>query len=77
VTLRGTQTVVDLLPDPEAGDADRVPQAWGRCPTRKYRLIWDNIPIWYEMRNLGNLFASHGACLVADTYTTAWAWTSR
>ncbi|HEY5531478.1 MAG TPA: 2-hydroxyacyl-CoA dehydratase family protein, partial [Candidatus Anoxymicrobiaceae bacterium] len=39
----------------------------------KFRLIWDNIPIWYEMRNLGNLFAQNNACLVADTYTTAWA----
>jgi len=25
------------------------------------------------MRNLGNLFASNNACLVADTYTSAWA----
>src|SRR5450756_2057014 len=39
----------------------------------KFRLIWDNIPIWYEMRNLGNLFASNNAYLVADTYTNAWA----
>ncbi|MBU4240666.1 MAG: 2-hydroxyacyl-CoA dehydratase, partial [Actinobacteria bacterium] len=38
-----------------------------------YRLIWDNIPIWYEMRNLGQLFARNNTCLVADTYTTAWA----
>ncbi|MBP1713316.1 MAG: 2-hydroxyglutaryl-CoA dehydratase, partial [Deltaproteobacteria bacterium] len=34
--------------------------------------LWDNIPIWYKMRELGDLFSSQGACLVADTYTSAW-----
>ena len=36
-------------------------------------LIWDNIPIWYDIRNLSQILSSHGAVLVADTYTSAWA----
>jgi benzoyl-CoA reductase/2-hydroxyglutaryl-CoA dehydratase subunit BcrC/BadD/HgdB len=73
VTLRGTQTVVDYYEVLKQEMLDRVAEGVGAVPEEKYRLIWDNIPIWYEMRNLGNLFAGHGACLVADTYTTAWA----
>jgi len=73
VTLRGTQEVVDYYKLLRDEMRERVANGVGAVADEKYRLIWDNIPIWYEMRNLGNLFASNQACLVADTYTTAWA----
>ena len=73
VTLRGTQEVVDYYRLLRDEMRDRVAKGIGAVEDEKYRLIWDNIPIWYEMRNLGNLFAGNHACLVADTYTTAWA----
>jgi benzoyl-CoA reductase/2-hydroxyglutaryl-CoA dehydratase subunit BcrC/BadD/HgdB len=73
VTLRGTQQVVDYYKLLVQEMRQRVEDGVSAVPEEKYRLIWDNIPIWYEMRNLGNLFASNKACLVADTYTTAWA----
>lgn len=73
VTLRGTQEVVDYYKLLRDEMRERVANGVGAVADEKYRLIWDNIPIWYEMRNLGNLFASNRACLVADTYTTAWA----
>ncbi|MDZ7265676.1 MAG: 2-hydroxyacyl-CoA dehydratase family protein, partial [candidate division KSB1 bacterium] len=37
------------------------------------RLLWDNIPIWYRTRWLSEKFSSYHACLVADTYTSAWS----
>jgi len=73
VTLRGTQEVVDYYKLLRDEMRERVANGVGAVADERYRLIWDNIPIWYEMRNLGNLFASNRACLVADTYTTAWA----
>jgi bcr-type benzoyl-CoA reductase subunit B len=73
VTLRGTQEVVDYYRLLRDEMVERVANGIGAVPDEKFRLIWDNIPIWYEMRNLGNLFAGNHACLVADTYTTAWA----
>ena len=73
VTLRGTQQVVDYYKLLVQEMRQRIEDGVSAVPEEKYRLIWDNIPIWYEMRNLGNLFASNNACLVADTYTTAWA----
>ena len=73
VTLRGTQQVVEYYKLLRDEMLQRIKEGVSAVPEEKYRLIWDNIPIWYEMRNLGNLFASNNACLVADTYTTAWA----
>jgi bcr-type benzoyl-CoA reductase subunit B len=72
VTLRGTKTVVDyyteLIEEMRQRAADKI----GSIPNEKYRLLWDNLPIWYRTKWLSDKFASHGACLVADTYTSAW-----
>ncbi len=72
VTLRGTQEVVDFYQGLLGEMRERVEQGIGILPSEKYRLLWDNIPVWYEMRNLGRLFMELEACLVADTYTSAW-----
>ncbi len=72
VTLRGTQTVVDyyqtLLYEMKA----RIVQGIGAVARERYRLLWDNLPIWHRTRWLSDTFAAHDACLVADTYTSAW-----
>jgi bcr-type benzoyl-CoA reductase subunit B len=73
VTLRGTQEVVEYYKLLRDEMQERVAEGIGAVPDEKYRLIWDNIPIWFAMRSLGNLFSENNACLVADTYTTAWA----
>jgi benzoyl-CoA reductase/2-hydroxyglutaryl-CoA dehydratase subunit BcrC/BadD/HgdB len=72
VTLRGTQTTVDYYHMLLAEMKDRVAQGISAVPNEKYRLLWDNLPIWYRTRWLSDKFAAHGACLVADTYTSAW-----
>ncbi len=72
VTLRGTRQTVDyyrLLLDEMQ---ERAAQKIGAVADEKYRLLWDNLPIWYRMKWLSEKFAAAGACLVADTYTTAW-----
>jgi len=33
--------------------------------------MWDNIAIWYKVRDFSNLFAEHGMNFVAATYTNA------
>ncbi|MDO9514855.1 MAG: 2-hydroxyacyl-CoA dehydratase [Syntrophales bacterium] len=77
VTLRGTQTAVDyyrsLLEEMEQRVADGI----GAIPNEKYRLLWDNLPIWYRLKWLSQKFAAHDACLVADTYTSAWCMSLR
>lgn len=51
---------------------ERIDAGIGAVENEQYRLLWDNIPIWYRTKWLSEKFASHGACLVADTYTSAW-----
>ncbi len=72
VTLRGTQTAVDYYEMLLAEMKDRVAQGIGMLPEEKYRLVWDNLPIWYRLRWLSNKFMERSACLVADTYTSGW-----
>jgi len=75
VTLRGTQTVVDYYTVLLAEMKERIENRIGAVPEETYRLLWDNLPIWYRTRWLSEKFAAHGACLVADTYTSAWCGT--
>lgn len=75
VTLRGKQEVVDFYQTLLAEMRQRVEQGIGILPSERHRILWDNIPIWYEMRNLGRLFLELETCLVADTYTSAWSFT--
>jgi len=77
VTLRGTQTAVDYYTSLLAKMNDRVEKGIGAIPNERYRLLWDNLPIWYRLRWLSKKFAEHDACLVADTYTTAWCGTMK
>ncbi len=72
VTLRGTQIAVDYYETLLAEMKQRVADGIGMLPNEKYRLIWDNIPIWYRLRWLSNKFMERSACLVADTYTSGW-----
>lgn len=72
VTLRGTEEVVQFYRDMKEELKERIIQGMSAVPEEKFRLLWDNIPIWYKMRELSELFSSYGACLVADTYTSAW-----
>ncbi|MCE5206784.1 MAG: 2-hydroxyacyl-CoA dehydratase [Chloroflexi bacterium] len=72
VTLRGTQQSVDYYRGLLAEMQERAKAGIGAIPREKYRLLWDNLPIWYRMKWLSEKFAEQDACLVADTYTSAW-----
>jgi benzoyl-CoA reductase/2-hydroxyglutaryl-CoA dehydratase subunit BcrC/BadD/HgdB len=72
VTLRGTRTVVDYYTELLQEMQTRIAQGIGAVENEAYRLLWDNLPIWFRTRWLSEKFASHNACLVADTYTSAW-----
>jgi len=77
VTLRGKKITIDyyqqLLDEMNA----RIEQGISAVPDEKIRLLWDNIPIWFRTRWLSDKFASRQACLVADTYTSAWCSTMK
>jgi benzoyl-CoA reductase/2-hydroxyglutaryl-CoA dehydratase subunit BcrC/BadD/HgdB len=72
VTLRGTQTVIDYYTELLAEMKSRVAEGIAAVPHERYRLLWDNLPVWHRTRWLSEKFAAHEACLVADTYTSSW-----
>ncbi len=73
VTLRGTRWAVRYYQKLKRELEERVKKGLGAFAREEIRLVWDNIPIWYDIRNLSKLLSSNGAVLVADTYTSAWA----
>jgi benzoyl-CoA reductase/2-hydroxyglutaryl-CoA dehydratase subunit BcrC/BadD/HgdB len=73
VTLRGTRWPVWYYRKLKKEIEERTRSGVGAFAREEIRLIWDNIPIWYDIRNLSQMLASRGAVLVADTYTSAWA----
>jgi len=72
VTLRGTQIAVDFYKDLIDELAQRVKDGIGVVPNETFRLLWDNLPVWHRLKWLSDRFSAHQACLVADTYTSAW-----
>jgi benzoyl-CoA reductase/2-hydroxyglutaryl-CoA dehydratase subunit BcrC/BadD/HgdB len=76
VSLRGLPAALDyyggLLRELQA----RVAQGVAAVPGERIRLLWDNIAVWFAIRDLGKFFARRGANFVVATYTNAWAETS-
>jgi len=72
VALRGTRQAVDCYRRLKAELEERVAHRVGAVPGERYRLLWDNIAIWYRLYRFFRPFMDAGACFVADTYTNAW-----
>ncbi len=73
VTLRGTQQAVDYYQNLLDEMNERIEAGIGMVSNERYRLLWDNLPVWYRTKWFSEKFASHGASLVADSYTAAWS----
>lgn len=73
VTLRGTPQAVECYRRLKAELEARVAQGIGAVPGERYRLLWDNIAIWYRLYRFFRPFMDAGACFVADNYTNAWS----
>lgn len=72
VTLQGTQTAVDFLTMVRDEVKERAAAGIGVIEDEKFRLFWDNIPLWYNM-GLFNYFENVGGVFVAETYSAAWS----
>ena len=73
VVLRGTKDAVTFYRKLKDEVEERVARGEGALLEERYRLLWDNIAIWYRLFRLFNLFTESGACFVVDTYTNAWS----
>jgi benzoyl-CoA reductase/2-hydroxyglutaryl-CoA dehydratase subunit BcrC/BadD/HgdB len=73
VVLRGTKDAAAYYEKLKTEVEGRVARGEGALTQERYRLLWDNIAIWYRLFRLYRLFADAGACFVVDTYTNAWS----
>ncbi len=72
VTMRGTREAVAFyrtLRDEIRGRASRKE---GAVEPERIRLLWDNLPVWHQLKPLTAFLAGRGAALVGATYTHAW-----
>jgi benzoyl-CoA reductase/2-hydroxyglutaryl-CoA dehydratase subunit BcrC/BadD/HgdB len=74
VSQRGTEVAVKFYRQLLDELHHRMKSATGSVDEERYRLFWDNLPIWPELRRLSSFLDSRGAALVASLYT--WAWTN-
>jgi benzoyl-CoA reductase/2-hydroxyglutaryl-CoA dehydratase subunit BcrC/BadD/HgdB len=72
VTLRGTQVCVDYYKLLYEEVAERERKRIGSIPEEKYRVLWDNLPIWYKMRQLGEFMEEKKCAMVTATYANSW-----
>lgn len=72
VSLRGLPAALEYYRALLDELKERVASGVGAIRDERKRLMWDNIAIWYKMRDFSNLFAEHGMNFVTATYTYAW-----
>lgn len=76
VSLRGLQVSLDYYTILLDELHERISKGIGAVVDERKRLMWDNIAIWYKVRDFANMFADRGMNFVVATYTNAWAETT-
>jgi len=72
VTLRGTKECVDYYKLLYEEVAERAEKKIGSIPEERYRVLWDNLPVWFKMRRLERFFEEKKCTLVVTTYANSW-----
>ncbi len=72
VEMRGVPATVDFYAAMLREVDERISAGVGAVKEERKRLLWDNLPIWYRMRWLGEFLGRRGVVIVASTYTNAW-----
>ena len=75
VYLRGTKEAVDyyrLLID-EIKE-EKVSKGIGVIPNERFRLYWENLPIWFKFREHFDFLAAHDAVILTSLYAHAWSY---
>jgi bcr-type benzoyl-CoA reductase subunit B len=73
VSLRGLPVALDYYRILLEELQERVRSGIGAVTDERKRLMWDNIAVWFTLREWSQLFAERGLNFVAATYTNAWA----
>jgi bcr-type benzoyl-CoA reductase subunit B len=72
VTLRGTRECADYYQLLYKEVAARAEKKIGSVADERYRVLWDNLPVWFKMRRLEQFFEEQKTALVVTTYANSW-----
>jgi benzoyl-CoA reductase/2-hydroxyglutaryl-CoA dehydratase subunit BcrC/BadD/HgdB len=75
VCLRGTKEAVDyyrLLI--EEVKEEKVSKGIGVIPNERFRLYWENLPIWFKFRDHFEFLAANDAVILTSLYAHAWTY---
>ncbi|MFX0087789.1 MAG: 2-hydroxyacyl-CoA dehydratase subunit D [Candidatus Hodarchaeota archaeon] len=74
VAQRGKSETLSTYKEVLAEVQDRVDKDLGAITVPEhYRLLWDNIPIWFNLYEFFNSLSEKGVVFPVDTYTQAWS----
>lgn len=68
----GTKMAVDFYERLRDEVKEKAENRFGTMENEKYRLIWDNLPMWFDL-NFFDYINSLGAEVVAETFSHVWA----
>ncbi|MGE5188704.1 MAG: 2-hydroxyacyl-CoA dehydratase subunit D [Gemmatimonadota bacterium] len=72
VTMRGTREAVAFYAGLRDELRARASRGEGAVEPERTRLLWDNLPVWHQLKALSAFLAARDAVLVGATYTHAW-----
>jgi benzoyl-CoA reductase/2-hydroxyglutaryl-CoA dehydratase subunit BcrC/BadD/HgdB len=72
VEMRGLPATVDFYAAMLEEVDERISAGVAAVKEERRRVLWDNLPIWYRMRWLGEFLGQHGIVIAASTYANAW-----
>jgi benzoyl-CoA reductase/2-hydroxyglutaryl-CoA dehydratase subunit BcrC/BadD/HgdB len=72
VEMRGEAATVDFYASMLKEVDGRIASGVSAVKGERHRLLWDNLPIWYRLKDVAEMLGAGGAALVASTYTNAW-----
>ena len=73
VYRRGTQECVDYYQTLCDEIQAKVDQGIGVVQNEKYRLYWENLPVWFKFSDHAKLLGSYGAVILTSLYVHAWS----
>jgi Benzoyl-CoA reductase/2-hydroxyglutaryl-CoA dehydratase subunit, BcrC/BadD/HgdB len=73
VCSRGNEHAVHLFQVLKDELTAKVAAGEGYLPDETYRILWDGIPFWYNLRVMAKTLKDRKAVQVASTYTENWA----
>ena len=53
---------------------EKVSRGIGAVANEKFRLYWENLPVWFKFKDHFNLLASRGANILTSLYTQTWCY---